>query len=273
MYKSLLLWSLLWPSYFYGTPTHSKLNFFSPTLSLTYVNLIVRPAKWSRKEEGKFASHSILCSQWGSKDKIVNVTCLEQSWCSADSSLYFLWKTQSLPHHLLFPPSQLEKAIEGLIWHEGKSVFASIHHELHRLLFSHSVMFESLQTHGLQHARLPCPSLFPRVYSNSCPLTRWCHPTISSCCPLFLLPSIFPSIKDFSNESALCIRWPKYWSFHFSISPSNKYSGLISFRIDWFDLLAVQESSLTPQFKSICFGPQPSLWSNSHIHTWLQEKP
>ena len=60
------------------------------------------------------------------------------------------------------------------------------------------------------------------------------------CCPLLLLPSIFHSIRDFSNESVLCFRWPKYWSFSFSISPSNEYSGLISFRIDWFDLLAVQ---------------------------------
>ena len=71
------------------------------------------------------------------------------------------------------------------------------------------------------------------------------------CCPLLLLPSIFPSIKVFSNESILCIRWPKYWSF--SISPSKEYSALISFRIDWFDLLAVhgtQESSPAPQFKS-----------------------
>ena len=76
------------------------------------------------------------------------------------------------------------------------------------------------------------------------------------CRPFFLLLSIFPSIRVFSNEFALCIRWPKYWSFSFSISPSNEYSGLISFRIDWFDLLAVQErdsqeSSPTPQFKSI----------------------
>ena len=71
------------------------------------------------------------------------------------------------------------------------------------------------------------------------------------CCPLLLLPSIFPSIRVFSNEPALCIRWPKYWNFSFSISPSNEYSRLISFRIDWFDLLAVQESSPTPQFKSI----------------------
>ena len=74
------------------------------------------------------------------------------------------------------------------------------------------------------------------------------------CCPLLLLLSVFPSIRIFSNESVLHIRWPKYWSFSFSISPSNEYSGLISFRMDWLDLLAVQktqESSSTPQFKSI----------------------
>ena len=74
------------------------------------------------------------------------------------------------------------------------------------------------------------------------------------CCPLLLLPSIFPSIRVFSNESVLHIRWPKYWSFSFSISPSNEYSGLISFRMDWLDLLAVQgtlKSSPTPQFKGI----------------------
>ena len=96
------------------------------------------------------------------------------------------------------------------------------------------------------------------------------------CCPLLLLTSIFPSIRVFSNELALCIRWPKSWSFHFSISPSNEYSGLISFRIDWFDLLAVQgtqESSPTPQFKSInSLMPQPFLWSKSPICTWLLEK-
>ena len=74
------------------------------------------------------------------------------------------------------------------------------------------------------------------------------------CHPLLLLPSIFLSTRDFSNELTLCIRWPKYWSFSFNISPSNEYSGLISFRIDWLDLLAVQgslESSPTPQFKNI----------------------
>ena len=74
------------------------------------------------------------------------------------------------------------------------------------------------------------------------------------CCPLLLLPSIFPNIRVFSNESVLHIRWPKYWSFSFSITPFNEYSGLISFRMDWLDLFAVQgtqEFSLTPQFKSI----------------------
>ena len=107
--------------------------------------------------------------------------------------------------------------------------------------FSCSVMSDSLWPQGLQHARPPCTSPTPKVYSNSCPLSRWCHPTISpSVHPLLFLPSILPSIRVFSNESVLHIRWPKYWSFSFSISSSNEYSGFVSFRIDWFDLLAVQ---------------------------------
>ena len=106
--------------------------------------------------------------------------------------------------------------------------------------FIRSVVSDSLWTHGLQHARPPCPSPTPGACSNSCLLSRWCHPTVASCCPLFLLPSIFPSVRVFSNESTLLMRWPKYWSFSLSISPSNKYSGLISFRIDWLDLLPVQ---------------------------------
>ena len=88
-------------------------------------------------------------------------------------------------------------------------------------------------------------------------------------CPsLLLLPSIFPSIKVFSNELALCIRWPEYWSSSSSISPPNEYSGLISFMTDWLNLLAVQEtlkSLLQHQFVSIFSCAQPSLWSNSHI--------
>ena len=106
------------------------------------------------------------------------------------------------------------------------------------MLFSHSVVSNSLQHHGLQHARLPCPSSL-RACSNSCPLSWWCHPIIPSS-PILLLPSIFLSSRVFSSESILHIRWPKYWGFSFSISPSNEYSGLISFRMDWLDLPAVQ---------------------------------
>ena len=106
--------------------------------------------------------------------------------------------------------------------------------------FSHSVASNSLQPHGLQHARLPCPSPTPRVYSNSCPLSQWCHPTISSSASPSPPTSIFPSIRVFSNELVLCIRWPECWSFSFSISPSNEHPGLISFRMDWLDLLALQ---------------------------------
>ena len=108
--------------------------------------------------------------------------------------------------------------------------------------FSCSVLSNSLRPHGLQHARLPCPFI-----TNSQSLLKLT--SIKSVmpsnhlilrCPLLLLPSIFPSIRVFSNESVLCIRWPKYWSFSFSISPSNEYSGQISFRMDWLALLAVQ---------------------------------
>ena len=103
--------------------------------------------------------------------------------------------------------------------------------------------------------------------SNSCPLSQWCYLSnhLTLCCPHLLLHLILPSIRVCSNESALRIRWPKYWSFSFSISPSNEYSGLISFRMVWFDLFAVQgtqESPPTPQFKgvsslvlSLLYGP------------------
>ena len=101
-------------------------------------------------------------------------------------------------------------------------------------------MSDSLWLQGLQHARLPCPSPSPRVYSNSCPLSQWCylttHPLLP---PLLRLSSIFPSISAFS-ELALHIRWIKNWSF--SNSPFNEYWGLIFFRINWFDLLVVQRT-------------------------------
>ena len=103
-------------------------------------------------------------------------------------------------------------------------------------------MSDSLRPHGLQHTRLPCPSLSPGICSNSCPLGEsvMLYNHLILYCPLLLLPPIFPSKRVFSNEWALLIRWPKYWSFSFSISPSNEYSGLISFRTDWLNLLSVQ---------------------------------
>ena len=98
--------------------------------------------------------------------------------------------------------------------------------------FSCSVMSDSLQAQKSQHARPPCPSPTPKVPSSHLML----------CLPLHLLPSIHPSIRVFSNESTLHMRWAKYWSFSFSISPSNEHPGLISFRMGWLDLLAVQRT-------------------------------
>ena len=107
------------------------------------------------------------------------------------------------------------------------------------LFFSHSAMSNSLQHQGLQHARLPCLSPTPRVYSDSYPLSRWCHLAIaSSVVPFSSCSQSFPASGSY--ELALRIRWSKYWSLSFRISSSNEYSELISFRVDCFDLLAVQ---------------------------------
>ena len=112
------------------------------------------------------------------------------------------------------------------------------------------------------------------INQSSCPLMPSNRLILSH--PLLLLASIFPSIRVFSNESVLHIRWPNYWSFSFSISPSNEYSGLISFRIDRYESLAVQgtlKSLLqTIVWKHQFLSTQTSLWPNSHINTWLQEK-
>ena len=111
---------------------------------------------------------------------------------------------------------------------------------LRSVQFSHSIVTNSLRPHGLQHTRPPCPSPTPGVYSNSCPSSWWCHPRS------YPLSSPSPPAFNLSQHQGLfqwvvlCIRWPKYWSFSFSISPSNEYSGLISFRMDWLHLLAVQ---------------------------------
>ena len=108
------------------------------------------------------------------------------------------------------------------------------------LSFGCSVVSGSLRPHGLQRTRLPPPS--PSLSLLKLTSVELVMPSnhLILCHPLLLLPSVFPSIRVFPNKSALCIRWPKYWSFSFSISPSNEYSGSISFQIDGFDLLAVQ---------------------------------
>ena len=113
-------------------------------------------------------------------------------------------------------------------------------HSSSSVRFSRSVVSDSLQPHEWQHARPPCPSPTPGVYPNSCPLSWWCHPTIS--------PSVVPSPpapnpsqhQGLFQESALHMRRPKYWCFSFNISPSYEHPGLISFRLDWLDLFAVQ---------------------------------
>ena len=123
------------------------------------------------------------------------------------------------------------------------------------LVFSHSVVSESLWPRGLQHTRLPCPSPSPGACSNSYPLSQWCHPTISSSViPFSFCLLSFPPSEPFSNEPTLHIRWLKYWGFSFSISPSNEYSGLISFNIDHCQyLLSKGFSRVFPasQFKGI----------------------
>ena len=132
----------------------------------------------------------------------------------------------------------------------------------------------TLRPHESQHTRSPCPSRNPGVYSNSCPIESMMPSShLILCCPLFLLPPILPpSIRVFSNESVLCTRWPRYWSFSFSISPSSEHPGLISFRMDWLDLLAVQRTlkSLLQHHSSKALILQHSAFfivPNSHIPT------
>ena len=113
----------------------------------------------------------------------------------------------------------------------------------HSVQFSDSVMSDSLWPHASQLARPPCPSPTPRVHSDSCPSSRWCHPAIPfSAIPFSSCPQSLPTSGTFP-ESTLCMRWPKYWSFSLSIRPSDEQPGLVSFRMGWLDLLAVQGSS------------------------------
>ena len=138
------------------------------------------------------------------------------------------------------------------------------------LLSSNPVMSDSLWPHRLQHARLPCPSPSPGVFPSSCPLHQWCHAPISSSDALVsFCPQSFPAECTFSNESVVCIKWPKYWRFSFS--SSNKYIKSISIKMNWFDLLAVQgnfKSCPAPQFKVSILWCLVTLRSTSHNLTW-----
>ena len=144
--------------------------------------------------------------------------------------------------------------------------------------FNHSVMSDSSWTHGLQHTRLPCPSPTPRACSNSCLLRQWHHPTSSSSViPFSSHLQSFPASGSFQMSQLYTSGMPKYWSSSFSISASNEYLGLISFRMDWFDLLAIQgtlKSLLQHHSSKASILRHSALFkSTSHIHMWLLEKP
>ena len=159
----------------------------------------------------------------------------------------------------------IPKLLSGL----SSVVFSSVE-------FSLSLVSYSLLPHGLQHARLPCPSPIPGAYSNSFHRVSWYHPDISSSVVPFSCPQSFSASGSFQWVCSLHQR-PKHWSFSFSTSFSNEYSGLISFRIVCFDLLEVQGilKSLLQHHssKASILWCSAFLWSNSHIHTELLEKP
>ena len=154
------------------------------------------------------------------------------------SLLNILPHSPSLPQPLAFIGVLLSDSINLTIYISkyilhSLFVFSSVQ-------FSHSVVSDSLWPHESQHARPPCPSPTPGVCSNSRPLSRWCHPAFSSSViPFSSCPQSLPASESFPM-SQLRMRWPKYWSFSFSISPSKEIPGLISFRMDWLGLLAVQ---------------------------------
>ena len=166
-------------------------------------------------------------------------------------------------------------------WHQSvskskKNCSDVSNYEISSVQFSFSVMSGSLWPHELQHTRPPSPSPTPSLPKLMSIESVMPANHLILCLPLLLLPSIFPSIRVFSNESALGIKWPKYWNFSFSISPSNEYSAW--FPLGLTGLISLLSKGLSRVFSSITvwkhqfFGTQLSLWSNSHIHTWLLGK-
>ena len=163
--------------------------------------------------------------------RVCSDSCLVNWWCYLTISSFaalFSFCLQSFPSSEFFPMSLLF-ASGG--WSIG--AIASIQ-------FSRSVVSDSLRPHTLQHARPPCSLPNSRILLKFMSIELVMPSNHLICHPLLLLPSNFPSIRIFSSESILCIRWPKYWHFSLSISPANEYSGLISFSMDWLDLLVVQ---------------------------------
>ena len=149
------------------------------------------------------------------------------------------------------------------------SIWNDVSLKITSVQFSRSVVSDSLWPHESQHASPPCPSPSPGVYSNSCASSQWCHPAISSSVvPFSSCPQSLPA-SVFSSESTLHMRWSKSWSFSFSISPSKEHPGLISFRMDWLDLLAVQGTlkslfqhhSSNINYSAISFLHSPTLTS------------
>ena len=180
-----------------------------------------------------------------------------------------LWCSAFFTVQLLHPDITTGKTIALTRWAFVDKVMSLLFNMLSRLVITFLPRSKCLLI-----SRLVNWSLKKVIYSTSCPSSRWCHPTISS--SIIPLPSILPSIRVFSSKSVLHIRWPKYWSFSFNISPNNEYPGLISFRMDWLDLLAVQgtlRSLLQHHSSKDSILPRSALWSISHIHTWLLEKP
>ena len=183
-------------------------------------------------------------SGWGHTDR----PSLGETPSGPSTSVLLNWlrltsATKSRPFKDCFPNllffSFFKKKKEFFLFLFKKQTFV-LYGSISSVQFSHSVMSDSLPPHELQHARPPCPAPTPRVHSDSCPSSQWCHPAISSSViPFSSYLQTLPVSESFPR-SQFCIRWPKYWSFSFIIIPSKENPGLISFRMDWLDLLVVQ---------------------------------